>query len=619
MKRSERLELSGVAASPGISIHQVVAAQPVILEITHRKIQENRVSYEVSQFHKAITKSIKDLEGVSSHVKGTLGEDEAQIFDSHRMILQDPTFINAVTRRIMEDHDNVEFALFDTVMEFRMAFEQLPEEFAREKVQDIQDVFNRTMGNLTESEFEYNLQGQGKGVFIAHSFSPSFLAQSKDDSIEALVMDSGSLTSHVAIIARSLKIPCVVGLKNVSLYAESGQKIIVDGNTGKVILNPTEDDIEIYQSRQSQQLRKQADLAANRDQPPRTIDGKHLCLNANIELPAEVPSVNGNGAEGVGLFRSEFIYFDKEIPDEERQYQVYRNVLEQMSPNPVTIRTIDTGGDKLVKNLSLSDEPNPFLGWRSIRVCLDNPWIFRQQLRALLRASMFGTLKVMFPMIASMEELTEAKSIFEEVKTELRIEKVDFDEGIEIGMMVEVPSVVWMIREFAKEVDFMSIGTNDLIQFALAVDRSNEKIAKLYQPHHPAILRMIQETCDAAHREGITVSVCGEMASDPLSLMLMAGLGVDEFSMSPWVVPEAKKFIRSMSFTEMREIALDCITKQSSQEIDELLYNKYATKVSSLGISSRLIQNYGDHEDSLVKLGDKFVGLSSLSSQKESK
>lgn len=609
MKRSERIELKGVAASPGISINLVVTAQPVILEITHRKIQEDRISYEISQFQKAIKKSIFDLTAVSSQVKDSMGEDEAQIFEAHRMILQDPMLIEGVTKRIRDDHDNVEFALFDTVMEFRMAFEQLPEEFARDKIQDIQDIFNRVMGNLTENEFQYSIEGNSQGAYVAHSFTPSFLATCKEDSIDALLMDSGSLTSHVSIIARSLKIPCIVGLKNISLYAESGQQVIVDGNSGKVILNPTEEDIEIYQARQSHLLRKQADLASNRDQAPRTIDGKHLCLNANIELPAEIPSIAKNGAEGVGLFRSEFMYFDKDMPDEEAQFKIYRNLLEKVSPNPVTIRTIDTGGDKLVKNLSLSDEPNPFLGWRSIRVCLDNPWIFREQLRALLRASVYGHLKIMFPMIASMEELHSAKEILEDVKVELQLENLPYDEDIEIGMMVEVPSVVWMIREFAKEVDFMSIGTNDLIQFALAVDRSNEKIAKLYQPHHPAILRMIHETCEAAHREGITVSVCGEMASEPLSLMIMAGLGVDEFSMSPWAVPEAKKFIRSISFTEMREVAMDSLTKQSAQEVDELLYNKYSKKVSSLGISSRLIQNHGDVGQTMVKMGNEVVGL----------
>lgn len=615
MKRSERIELKGVAASPGISIHQVVTAQPVILEITHRKIQEDRISYEISQFQKAIKKSIQDLTEVSSQVQQSMGPEEARIFDAHRMILQDPTFINGVTKRIKEDHDNVEFALFDTVMEFRLAFENLPEEFAREKVQDIQDIFNRVMGNLTENEFEYSIDGNTQGVYVAHSFTPSFLATCNEDNIDALLMDSGSLTSHVAIIARSLKIPCVVGLKNISLYAESGQQIIVDGTHGTVILNPNESDIEIYQARQSSILRKQADLYANRDLAPQTVDGKHLCLNSNIELPAEIPSVSRNGAEGVGLFRSEFMYFDKDIPDEERQFEIYKDLLEQISPNPVTIRTIDTGGDKLVKNLSLSDEPNPFLGWRSIRVCLDNPWIFREQLRALLRASVYGHLKIMFPMIASMEELREAKSILEDVKGELDLEGLPYDTQIEIGMMVEVPSVVWMIREFAKEVDFMSIGTNDLIQFALAVDRSNEKIAKLYQPHHPAILRMIQETCEAAHREGITVSVCGEMASEPLSLMIMAGLGVDEFSMSPWVVPEAKKFIRSMSFAEMREVAMESLSKQSALEVDELLYNRYSQRVSNLGISSRLIQTYGDHERTLVKLDGEVVGLNKITNK----
>ncbi len=612
-KKSDRIELKGLGASPGIAIHKVINAKPVILEITHRKVSKDRVSYEINQFHKALKNSIQELELVSTQVEESIGEDEALIFKSHRMILQDPTFIQGVTGRIENHLDNVEFALFDAVMEFRDIFESIPGDFGKSKVQDIQDVFNRVMSNLTENEFEFALnEDEGQGVYIGHSFTPSFLANCNEENIEALVMDSGSLTSHVAIIARSLKIPSVVGLKTISMVAKMGQTIIVDGSKGVVILNPTEEDLEIYESRISHLLRKQADLSGEINRIPMTVDGKHLCLNANLELPAEIPSVARNGAEGIGLFRSEFMYFNKSLPDEEQQFEIYKELISTAAPNPVTIRTIDTGGDKLVKNLSLSDEPNPFLGWRSIRVCLDNPWIFTEQLRALLRASVYGNLKIMFPMIAFMEELLEAKAILKSVMEQLTLEGIDFDPDVEIGMMVEVPSVVWMIGEFAKEVDFMSVGTNDLIQFALAVDRSNEKIAKLYQPHHPAILRMIKETCDAAHEEGILVSVCGEMASEPLSLMLMAGLGVDEFSMSPWMIPESKKFIRSMTYIEMREVALECIQKSCAKDINAFLYEKYAKRISGLGISSNFIQNYEEKDSSMVRIDGKVVGLNSL-------
>ena len=398
-------------------------------------------------------------------------------------------------------------------------------------------------------------------------------------------MDTGGRTSHVAILARSLQIPAVFGLRNLAGLVKPDDMIIVDGSGGKVIVNPNEDDIRRFHERQEVYERQRRELYTMRQLEPMTRDGKYITLHANIELPTESDKVKDYGATGIGLFRSEFLYFRKDVPSEEEQEDAYRLILSNMAPNPVTIRTLDAGGDKLVPGVTSPNEANPFMGWRSIRVCLDKKDIFRAQLKAMLRASSAGNLRILLPMISSMSELHQAKECIEECRQAVIAEGTKIGD-IKVGVMIEVPAAVMLVEKLAKEVDFFSLGTNDLIQFTLAVDRTNELITDMFQPHHPAVLSMIYQTVVAAHREGIPVAVCGEMSSDPLSVLLLVGLGVDELSMTPWSVMATKKIIRSINFEDVRETALTILQLDDAKDVNEYLYKKYAQTITDLGISS---------------------------------
>ena len=381
------------------------------------------------------------------------------------------------------------------------------------------------------------------------------------------------------------KIPAVFGLRNLAGLVKSDDMIIVDGSGGMVIVNPNEDDIRRFHERQEVYERQRRELFTMRQLEPMTRDGKYITLHANIELPTESDKVKDYGATGIGLFRSEFLYFRKDVPTEEEQEDAYRLILSNMAPNPVTIRTLDAGGDKLVPGVTSPNEANPFMGWRSIRVCLDKKDIFRAQLKAMLRASSAGNLRILLPMISSMSELHQAKECIEECRRAVIAEGTKIGD-IKVGVMIEVPAAVMLVEKLAKEVDFFSLGTNDLIQFTLAVDRTNELITDMFQPHHPAVLSMIYQTVVAAHREGIPVAVCGEMSSDPLSVLLLVGLGVDELSMTPWSVMATKKIIRSINFEDVRDTALAILQLDDAKDVNEYLYKKYAQTITDLGISS---------------------------------
>ena len=407
----------------------------------------------------------------------------------------------------------------------------------------------------------------------------------KPGQVAGFAMDTGGRTSHVAILARSLQIPLVSGLRNFAALVQSGDTIIVDGSSGQVVINPTQDDVKEFYARQDVFERQRRELFTMRQLEPMTRDGKYITLHANIELPSESEKVTDFGATGIGLYRSEFLFLRNEAPTQDEQREAYRYILETMSPCPVTIRTLDAGGDKLVSGITAVNESNPFMGWRSIRVCLDREDIFCTQLKALLLANTKGNLRLLLPMISGMAELRRARACIEKCHKELVAEGHNVAK-VKMGVMIEVPAAVMIVDKLAKEVDFFSIGTNDLIQFTLAVDRTNELITDMFQPHHPAVLSMIYQTVQAAHREGIPVAVCGEMSADPMSVLLLVGLGVDELSMTPWSVMSTKKIIRSINFEDVRDSALTVLQMEDAESVNAYMHGKYAQTIRDLGISS---------------------------------
>jgi phosphotransferase system enzyme I (PtsI) len=445
----------------------------------------------------------------------------------------------------------------------------IEDDYLRERAADMRDVTTRVLNNLLGLEEEADLrQLKEPCIIISHDLTPSNTAQFDKRNVLGFATDVGSKTSHTAIMARSLRIPAVVGLKDVSGQVESGQYVLLDGLNGVLILNPTDQTLYEYGQIILRQATLQQRLRDLLSEPAVTLDGHRVLLNANIEQAADAEQVKANGADGVGLFRTEYLFLNREhLPGEEQQYQSYREAAAALKPLPVVIRTLDLGGDKFLAHMQMPTELNPFLGWRAIRISLQERDIFRAQLRAILRASAEGNLKMMYPMISGLEELKQANALLEEYKAELRQEKIPFDENLEVGAMIETPSAAMVADSLAKHVKFFSIGTNDLIQYSLAVDRMNEKIAHLYEPTHPAIVRLIRITVDAAHKRGVRVSVCGEMAGDPVLTPLLLGLGVDELSAAPSLVPPVKFVIRRLKLSEARELAAFALECESAAEI----------------------------------------------------
>ena len=613
--RKKRQLLVGVAASPGYAIASVRLLVNREVSVSSETIPVERIPREVAVFQKAIALAVRELTQLKNAANEKLGVSEARIFDSHLMILQDPTLVDVVLDSIRNQHQNARNA-FHTRMKSLMAdFERNTAEVIRDRATDRSDIYNRVLNHLGDSGPVSSLEGEDiiEGmVLTGHTLNPSTLIQLKKEQVLAFATDTGGRTSHVSILARSLQIPAVAGLRDISVKVTQGDVMIVDGTRGLVIINPNESDIRKYREKQEVFKRQEQELFTTRDLEPLTLDGKYIKLHANIELPLEADEIVTFGATGIGLYRSEFLYFRKDPPGRREQTEAYRYIVRKLYPMPVTIRTLDAGGDKIIPEVSATDEANPFMGWRSIRVCLDRKEIFKDQLKALLMAGDLGNLRIMFPMISSVEELRRAKAIFQECRVELREEGYD-PPDLEVGIMVEVPAAVVMVEELAREVDFFSIGTNDLIQFTLAVDRSNERIASLFEPHHPAVLRMIRQVVRAAHREGITVSVCGEMVSDPLSTLLLVGLGVDELSMTPWSIMECKKIIRSISFEEARNTVNEVLRFSDTETINRYLKRKYMQKITDLGISSFITsQEFNIKDRALVKVNEQIVNLSAL-------
>ena len=586
--QAERTVLVGVPASPGYAMGKAFPVVNREISVVEESLPESRIAAEEQLFLKAVNKTVAEINKIKEISETRTGLRDSLIFASHLMILQDPGLVGGILDMIKKDHKNARWAVHVVLGNYIDKFEKIDSPAMRDKAADLRDLYNRLMGAMEDSGPVLEDVGTEAGVvLVAHEFLPSFLMSVKPGQASALAMDTGGRTSHVAILARSLQIPAVSGLRNVAALIKPEDTLIVDGSGGMVIVNPNEDDIRRFHERQEVFERQRRELFTMRRLEPMTRDGKYITLHANIELPTESEKVMDFGATGIGLYRSEFLFFRKDPPSEEEQREAYRQILETMAPCPVTIRTLDAGGDKLVSGITASNEANPFMGWRSIRVCLDREEIFCTQLRALLLANTKGNLRILLPMISGLAELRKAKVLIARCRDELVAQGNEVAD-VKVGVMIEVPAAVMQVDKLAKEVDFFSIGTNDLIQFTLAVDRTNELITDMFQPHHPAVLSMIYQTVMAAHRQGIPVAVCGEMGSDPFSVLLLVGLGVDELSMTPWSVMATKKIIRSMNFEDVRETALTVLKMDDAEAVNAYLKARYAQAIKDLGISSLL-------------------------------
>ena len=581
-----RTVLTGVPASPGFAMGCVFPVTNRKISVVEETLPESRLPDEEQLFLKAVHKTVKEVSQIKELSESRTGMKDSLIFATHLMILQDPTLMNGVLDKIRKERKNARWAVHVVLGAFIDKFEQIDSPTMRDKAADLRDVYNRLMAAMEDSGPVLEDVATEDGVVLAgHELLPSLLMSIKPGQVAGLAMDTGGRTSHVAILARSLQIPLVSGLRNFAALVKAGDTVIVDGSSGQVVINPNQDDIKEFHARQEVFERQRRELFTMRQLEPMTRDGKYITLHANIELPSESEKVTDFGATGIGLYRSEFLFLRSEAPTQDEQRDAYRYILETMYPCPVTIRTLDAGGDKLVSGITAVNESNPFMGWRSIRVCLDREDIFCTQLKALLLANTKENLRLLLPMISGMTELRRAKACIAKCRKELE-EKGKKVAKVKIGVMIEVPAAVMIVDKLAKEVDFFSIGTNDLVQFTLAVDRTNELITDMFQPHHPAVLSMIYQTVQAAHREGIPVAVCGEMSADPLSVLLLVGLGVDELSMTPWSVMSTKKIIRSINFEDVRDSALTVLQMDDAESVNAFMLGKYAQTIRDLGISS---------------------------------
>jgi phosphoenolpyruvate-protein phosphotransferase (PTS system enzyme I) len=559
----------GIAVSAGVCRGKILVLHRARHIIAQREIPDGEITQEVARFEQSLVQTRKQISEVQRRVVQNMGAKEADIFDAHLLMLEDRMLVDEVIKLIREEKANAEYA-FHTVSErYREALAAVNDEYLRERAADMHDLNGRVLDNLLEVTDALNLRHLATPcILIGHDLSPSTTAQLDKKLVLGFATDIGGQTSHTAIIARSLGIPAVVGLKTVSDELQSGDYVLLDGYNGTVIVNPT--DQTLFQYGQLAKIRASLDekLREIQRQPAVTLDGKSIHLSANIEDQNDVEAVILHGAEGVGLLRTEFLFINRDsLPDEEDQYKVYRQIAAALKPQPVIIRTLDLGGDKFASHLQLAKELNPFLGWRAIRFCLAQPELFRAQLRAILRASAEGNVKMMYPMISGLDELNQANALVEKCRIELRAEKIPFDENLEIGAMIEIPSAALIADSLAKRVKFFSIGTNDLIQYTLAADRTNERVSHLYEPTHPAIVRLIKTIVDAAHRNGIWAGVCGEIAGDPVLTPLLIGLGVDELSAAPTVIAPVKYIIRRLKLDEARALAEFALQSESPTEI----------------------------------------------------
>lgn len=561
---------SGIAGSEGIAAGRAYVFANNQNELDMGAIAPEAVNTELEKLNEGIQQSKAQLERLKEKVSKELDESKAQIFEAHMMMLEDPEFVNTVCEAITSGAANAAYAVKKTADSYIAIFEQIEDDYMRERAADIKDVSGRLIRNILGASSWDLLAINSPVIIVAHDLTPSDTAMMNKAFVLGFTTDIGGSTSHTAIMARSLGIPAVLGLGDISGKICSGDYLIIDGLEGKVIVNPDKEQQAEYEQKISQysELRKKLESLAFL--PASTIDGRRVEIAGNIGTPEDVCSVVANGGDGVGLFRTEFLYMNKSsLPTEEEQYEEYRKAAAGLEGKPLIIRTLDIGGDKKLAYLPMAEEMNPFLGWRAIRICLERQDIFKTQLRAILKASLEGNILIMLPMISGIGEVREARKILEETKEELRLENIKFDEGIKVGIMVEIPSAAMTADTIAKEVDFFSIGTNDLCQYALAVDRMNPKVSKLYQPLHPGILRLIKNVIDASHKYGKFTGMCGEMAGSPEACIILLGLGLDEFSMSAAAIPAVKDIIRKVTYKQAEAAANHALTLETPEEVLE--------------------------------------------------
>lgn len=569
------LEINGIAVSSGIAVAKAYCL--IEPDLSFEKVKVTDIAAEKSRLKEAYEKSKAELEEIRDIAHKKFGEEKAAIFSAHLLLLGDPEMLGAIEAKI-DDGWNAEAGLQETATMYIDMFEAMDNDYMKERAADIRDVSTRLLSHLLGVEIPDFSRINTDVIIVAEDLTPSLTAQLDKTYVKGFITDIGGRTSHSAILARTMEIPAVVGTKTATRDIVQGASVIIDGSTGKVIMNATEEVLNEYVEKQKKSEEQRQLLAQYRSLPSVSADGHHVEIAGNIGKPEDVDMIVENGGDGIGLFRTEFLYMDRqELPNEEEQFTAYKTVLEKMQGKPTVVRTLDIGGDKTLPYLKFAPEMNPFLGYRAIRLCLDRQDIFRTQLRALLRASVYGNLKVMFPMIATLEEFRHAKALLLEEKQKLVDEGIAVSDSIEVGMMVEIPSAAVIADLFTQEADFLSIGTNDLIQYTLAADRMNEQISYLYQPYHPAIIRLVKNVIEAAHKNGKWVGMCGEMAGDEIAIPILLALGLDEFSMSAPAILNTRAQIAKLSKTELAAHLDQILTLTTADEVEEYV-KKYLLK-----------------------------------------
>jgi phosphoenolpyruvate-protein phosphotransferase (PTS system enzyme I) len=564
--------LKGIAASSGITIAKAYKLEVPQVTIVKTEVEDSAA--EVEKFQKALKESREDIEKIKEKASSKLSEEELEIFDAHLMVVDDPALSDEVINMISDDHVNAEYALEVVANNYIAMFDALEDEYMKERAADIKDVTSRIKYHILGVSIADLSLIDEEVIIVAHDLTPSDTSQLDKKFTKGFATEIGGRTSHSAIMARSLEIPAIVGIKGIMDEVKHGDMLILDALKGELLVNPDEATIKEYEKKAEQYAEEVAELKILKNKESITTDGHKVEILGNIGTPNDVDAVISNGGEGVGLYRTEFLYMGStELPTEDEQFEAYKKVLSAMHGRQVVVRTLDIGGDKKLPYLPIDPEMNPFLGYRAIRLCLDRTDIFRTQLRALIRASVYGKLCIMFPMIATINEFKLAKSIYEEEKAKLLYENVPVSDDIQVGMMVEIPAAAVLADQFAKYADFFSIGTNDLIQYSMAADRMSEKVSYLYQPFNPSILKLIKMTIDGAHSQGKWCGMCGEMAGEPDAMSVLMGLGLDEFSMSATSILKARKVATNISYEEMKVLASKALECQTSAEVLDLIHS----------------------------------------------
>ena len=571
--------ISGILASPGIVFGKALVLKEEKIVLDMQKIKDSQVDEEIARFYAGREAAVEQLNSIKERAYQSLGEEKAAIFEGHLMILEDEELEEEIIDYLRSNHVNAAVATNVVIDQQVAILSEIDDEYLKERAGDIRDIGNRLIKNILGMHIVDLGEINEEAILVAYDLTPSETAQLNLDKVLGFVTDIGGRTSHTSIMARSLELPAIVGTNNVTELVNTGDFLILDALNNVVYVNPSQEDIQRLKALQARLADEKAELAKLKDLPALTLDGHRVDVVANIGTIRDIEGAERNGAEGVGLYRTEFLFMDRDqLPTEEEQFIAYKDVVEAMNGNLVILRTMDIGGDKELPYLDLPKEMNPFLGWRAIRIALDRREILNAQLRAVLRASVYGKLAVMFPMIISVEEIRELKSVIEELKVELRNEGKAFDENIQIGVMVETPSAAVNAKFLAKEVDFFSIGTNDLTQYTLAVDRGNELISHLYNPMSPSVLSLIKQVIDASHAEGKWTGMCGELAGDERATVLLLGMGLDEFSMSAISVPRIKKLIRNVNYQDAKLLAEKALQQPTAAEIERLVIDFLAEK-----------------------------------------